>query len=139
MRLVGMVWSVASVFAIPVMIRNSDPNPLGPLRKSAAPFKKTWGEALIGYIGTAFGSRQLLVGSLPNLLPLGGLAIWMLRPVLPILIGVAWLLGLMAISYLINLANEVFRCALCGYASEGVVLEPFTPAPVDSAWRIKKG
>lgn len=138
MRLVGVVWSVASVFAIPVMIREPDANPLHLLRNSAATLKKTWGEALIGYVGVTFGSWLLLLGSLLFVLPLCGLAVWMQRPVLLIPIGAAWLFGMVVISYLINVANDIFRCALYVYASEGVVPEPYTAELMDAAWKVRK-
>ena len=43
--------SVAAVFAIPVIIRREDSNPLAVLRDSAGILKRTWGESLVGFVG----------------------------------------------------------------------------------------
>ncbi len=138
MRLVGLAWSVASVFAIPVMIRTPEDNPLALLRNSAATLKKTWGEALIGFVGIAFGSWLLLMGFLLFMLIMAAAVIWLHKPMLLLPLGGAWLLAVLIFSYLVNVANDIFRCALYVYASEGVVPEPYTAELMDAAWKVKR-
>src|SRR6266550_5736106 len=46
-RLIGIAWSVAAVFAIPVIVRQETANPVAVLRNSAQMLRRTWGEALI--------------------------------------------------------------------------------------------
>src|SRR5258708_2381449 len=63
-RLIGIAWSVAAVFVIPVIVREEqNANPVAVLKKSAGILKKTWGEALIGYAGLAFANTLILAGS----------------------------------------------------------------------------
>jgi uncharacterized membrane protein YeaQ/YmgE (transglycosylase-associated protein family) len=64
MSLVGAVWSVSSVFAIPVIVREGEINPMEVLRRSAATLKKTWGESLLGYVGLSFASTIAVLCSL---------------------------------------------------------------------------
>lgn len=138
MRLVGLAWSVASVFAIPVMIREPNANPLALLRNSTSTLKKTWGEALIGFVGIALGSWLLLAGIF-LFVALAALTIVLLHlPALLLPLGIGWFLVVVTFGYLINVANDVFRCALYVYASEGVVPEPFTADLMDSAWKVKR-
>ncbi len=135
---VGVAWSVASVFVIPVMIREGNANPLTLLKNSATTLKKTWGEALIGYVGVGLASGLLLLGSFILLLGVGVLAFWAHRPMLLVPLGLAWLLGAMAFSYAVSVANDIYRCALYVYASEGVVPEPYTAELMDAAWKVKR-
>lgn len=138
MRFVGMAWSVASVFVIPVMIREGNANPLTLLKNSAATLKKTWGEALIGYVGVGLASGLLLLGSFLLLLGVGVLAFWAHRPLLLVPLGLVWLLGVMAFSYAVSVANDIYRCALYVYASEGVVPEAYSVDLMDAAWKVKR-
>ena len=63
--LIGLAWSVASVFVVPVIVvETKTTNPLRFLKTSAPLLKKTWGESLLGYLGVQFGGVLIFVGSL---------------------------------------------------------------------------
>ena len=50
--LIGLAWSVAAIFAIPILARETVfSNPFTILTKSAETIKRTWGEMLTGYAG----------------------------------------------------------------------------------------
>jgi len=138
MKLIGIAWSVAAVFVIPVIIReDKSVNPLGFLKRSAVMLKKTWGESLIGYLGIRFGGVICVLGSLVLFaIPLGiGLALenpWVIIPAVAL-----EFLCLMVITYLLNIASQVYRCALFIYASEGVVPGPYDQDMMDLAWKVK--
>ncbi|MBK8474768.1 MAG: hypothetical protein IPL39_00250 [Opitutaceae bacterium] len=138
MRFVGMVWSVASVFVIPVMIRDGGTNPLMLLRSSAGTLRKTWGESLISYVGLTIGSWLVLLGSVVFLA--GAVALtMMLNSAAPIVLAVlVWLVAMLSLAFLVAVAGHVYRCALYVYASEGVVPAPYSPAMMDAAWKINK-
>src|ERR1041385_3478831 len=56
-RILGLAWSVAAVFAIPIIVNEEgNANPLSVLQKSAGVLKRTWGEALIGYAGLSIAN-----------------------------------------------------------------------------------
>jgi hypothetical protein len=138
-RFIGLAWSIACVFVIPVLVREQAMvNPFAVLRKSAEALRRTWGEALIGYVGLQFGSGLVLFGSL---LFLGGAVAvavavnnyWILLPV-----GLLWLLAICAFAYLGSVASQVYRGALYLYAAEGVVPAPYDKPMLDMAWKIKK-
>jgi hypothetical protein len=138
MKFVGVVWSVASVFAIPVIIRDGSTNPIEMLRNSAATFRKTWGESLIGYAGITVGSWIVILGSLFFL----GLAVMVSTMLhIPILIlpaALVWLAAMCAYGYIIGVASHIYRCALYVYASEGVVPAPYNADMMNMAWKVKK-
>src|SRR5579859_4599637 len=138
-RMIGVAWSVASVFVIPIIVRDQQSvNPVNMLRKSAETLKRTWGEALIGYVGIAFGNLIVVFGSL---ILLGGAVYASIQTnsygLLAVAVGV-WLLGLIAWSYLINVAGLVYKGALYLYAAEGVIPAPYSREMLDAAWKFKK-
>jgi hypothetical protein len=137
--LIGVAWSVASVFAIPVIIREQPTaNPLSILTKSAGTIKRTWGEMLTGFVGLGSANLLAVLGSLVFL----GLALaasvalhnfWIMLPA-----GVLWLVAILAYSYFANVASQVYLCATYIYASEGVVPEGYDRELMDCAWKVKK-
>jgi hypothetical protein len=139
MGLIGMTWSVAAVFAIPVIIQEQPMrNPLKILQQSALTLKRTWGEGLIGYVGFSAGNALLFGCWLVPLL-LAGLVAFILKSVwLIIILGAIWVLGLFLLGYISGVASQVYRCALYMYAAEGVVPEPYSQDLLDMAWKVKK-
>jgi hypothetical protein len=138
MGFVGMAWSVASVFVIPVMIREESANPVTLLKNSAATLKKTWGEGLIGYIGMNLGEGVFMLVSIMALVAIGIISMMLHTVLLAILALAAWVFALFVFSYFVATASSVYRCALYVYASEGVVPTPYTADLMDGAWKVKK-
>ena len=138
LRFVGVAWSVASVFVIPVLIVESGINPINVLRKSALTLKKTWGESLAGYLGLQFGGALVLLFSF---LFLGGAIFasvalnnfWIIA-----VAALLWLFALIAFGYLTSVASQVYRCALFVYASEGTIPQPYNAELLQMAWKMKK-
>lgn len=137
--LIGLAWSVASVFAIPVIIRDPETaNPVTILKKSAEILRNAWGEGLVGFIGlgginllVTFASFILLAGAatisakLNNFWPLG-------------LTIAGWVVFMFVWSYLMNVAKLVYKAALFMYAAEGVVTEPYDQDLLNSAWKFRR-
>jgi hypothetical protein len=139
MRLVGTVWSVASVFVIPVIVREGEANPFALLRTSAVTLKKTWGESLIGYVGITLVTWVAVLASVIFLIGTGLLLVWLPRLLLFVfVIWGMWLVAMIAFAYLVSVAGHIYRGALYVYASEGVVPEPYTAELMDAAWKVKK-
>jgi len=134
-----MAWSIAAVFAIPVIIQEQPMrNPIKILQQSAITLKRTWGEGLIGYIGFSAASVMIFVCSLLPLLLVGALALLFKSVWFIVIAGVIWVLGLLFMAYVSGVAGHVYRCALYMYASEGVVPEPYNHELLDMAWKVKK-
>ena len=52
LKLIGVVWAVASVFAVPAIVCDPElSNPFTALKRSASIIRRTWGETLIGFAG----------------------------------------------------------------------------------------
>ena len=138
MAAIGTVWSVAAVFAIPVIIRQENSNPLAVLRDSAAMLKKTWGESLVGFVGIQMAGAALALGAIATAVSAVILAIIVGQWWFGLILGAMWLLTVWAAGFLISLATHVYRCALYVYASEGVVPEPYTTDMMNAGWKVKK-
>lgn len=136
--LIGVAWSIASVFAIPVIIREEPTaNPVKILTKSAGTIKRTWGEMLTGFVGLHGCNGLVVLSTIVVVAAAAFLATalsnyWMLVP-----IGAAWVLAVLAYSYFASVASQVYLCAVYIYASEGVVPEPYDQEMMDRAWKVK--
>jgi len=138
-RIIGIAWSVASVFAIPVMVRKEkNANPLSVLRDSAEMLKRTWGEALIGYAGLTFANTIIVLCTMVFLVGAMILSValsnfWIIGCIVPL-----WLLFIFAWSYVTAVAGHVYRGALYLYAAEGVIAAPYDQQMLDMAWKHRK-
>src|SRR5258708_28727545 len=49
-RLLGVAWSIAAIFVIPIIVREQQSaNPINALKRSGQIIMRTWGEGLFGY------------------------------------------------------------------------------------------
>jgi len=126
------------VFAIPVIIRRTDTNPLAVLRDSVATLKRTWGESLAGFVGIRLGGVAFVLLSIGLLVPAVVLA-FVFHQFWLIAVAVAlWVLAIFTASFFVGMATHVYRCALYVYASEGVVPVPYTVELMNAGWKVKK-
>ena len=138
MALVGLAWSIAAVFAIPVIVREPETtNPIRVLKQSAATLKHAWGEGLAGYVGFSTAVFGLVLVSLVPLAAAGLLAYALSNGWIFAISAALWLIGLVGLGYLSGVARNVFRCVLYQYAVEGVVPEPYNSDLLDQAWKFK--
>jgi hypothetical protein len=138
-RTVGLAWSVASVFVIPVLVlEERSTNPLEVVRRSAGVIRKTWGEALAGYAGLQLGG--FLVGfSLFVALIASCVAGYMTQSFMPVAFGiVGGLAAAMAFAYTLGVAGQVYLCVLYRYATTGTVPAGYTAEMLGMAWTPNK-
>jgi len=137
--LIGVAWSVASVFVVPIIVVQSEgANPVRLLKASAATLKKTWGESLLGYLGLQFGTLLAILGTFA-LWAAAILCVVMQAWLAAVLLFSFWLVSFVAFVYLMNVASQVYRGALYLYAAEGVIPAPFDREHMTMAWKLKSG
>lgn len=137
LRVVGVVWSVASVFVIPVIVRDPALNPVELLRRSAGTLRKTWGEALVGYVGIQAALTLFVLGSMAVAFLAATPALMAGKLTIAITVIALWIVSMMALGYASSVADQIYRAALYVYASEGVAPGPYSAEMMDMAWRIK--
>jgi len=137
--MIGLAWSVASIFAIPILVRETSiTNPFEVVSRSAKTIKATWGEMLAGYLGMQGTNLLFLWGSILLWVVAGAAAIVLKNAWILLAAGVPWLVTLIAYSYLSNIASRVYLCALYVYASEGKVPGPYDASMMTMAFKAKK-
>ena len=141
MGLVGIGWSVVTVFAIPVLIREENQsNPVNYLKYSAKLIKKTWGEGVIGFLAITIFTRLLILAFFFTPIVLGSIiaASGFKVGLLVIVVGVLIALFLsFVVIYLQSLMTNIFRCTLYVYASEGVVPTAFSEDMLIDSFKLK--
>jgi hypothetical protein len=137
--LIGLAWSVASVFAIPILARDETlSNPFAVLSKSARTIKATWGEMLTGYVGLRGANILVLWASILFWVAVGAGAYFLSNAWVLLIAFVPWIRAVIAYGYLASIANRVYLCALYLYASEGVVPGQFEASMMNMGWKEKK-
>lgn len=145
MKLIGVVWSVASLFVIPVIIteESTNLNPFSYLKKSALTITRTWGESIAGYLGFgAINGLIMICGILVMIAADAGvLALFSGQQtgvILAVTISSVCLLSMIGFLYTVSVAEKIFKGALYLYASEGTVPNQYSQELLDSAWKRKK-
>ena len=132
--LIGFTWSVASVFAIPVIIRETQQtNPMQYLKTSASIIKRTWGEGLAGMIGISGAIILMMIG-----FTLFFAMLIYSMPMAAIFFAICLFVAILILGLLSSMVKDIFLCGLYVYATEGVVPGEYDAALMEDAWRVKK-
>jgi len=131
--LVGVAWSVATFFVIPVLALEG----LGPgdaFRRSAGLVRERWGEGLVG--SAAIGLAVLLVTALP-LVVLFNLAFAVIdvNPAVGAGFGVLAIIALIGACAMGSALGVIFRVELYRYSTEGQVTGGFAQEDMAAAFR----
>ena len=131
---IGFSWSIASVFAIPVIIREEQQsNPMNYLKTSAAMITKTWGEGLIGVISLSLGFLLIFIVTVPL-----AVILMIALPFNAIVVMIVMFSLIFTLGYLSAVVRDIFLCGLYVYASEGVAPGAYEPESMAGAWKVKK-
>jgi hypothetical protein len=138
-KMIGVAWSVAAVFVIPVLVMEEHPdNPIGVVRQSAGVIRKTWGEALAGYAGLQIGGLVIGFGTLAVVALSIALGFFLKSVGLTFAVLGLWFVFICAFSYAMSVASQIYLCVLYKYATSGTVPQGYTPEMLTMAWRPKK-
>lgn len=146
LRGIGIVWAVATLFVVPVIVKEKNGmNPLNYLRRSAAVLSAKWGESIIGFAGIAILSA--IVISVVAVIVLACIALmfwgtiagspetdWAVR-FLPVSVAILCVILGVVVT---QLPMMVYVGSLYIYATEGVIPEGFSREDMDSAWKVRK-
>ena len=134
--LLGMAWSILTIFVVPVLVYE-EVGQVDAIKRSVDVIKKTWGESLIRAIG--LGLIQLLV----FVAIIAGCAalcygLYAVFDGMGIVIGVVIGIGLLLLAGLIfAVANTVYNTVLYVYADSHKVASGFSEVLVKGAFRQK--
>jgi hypothetical protein len=141
---IGTAWSVACVFIIPTLVRDTETtSPFRLLRNSVGTLKRSWGELVIGFVGLELAGAILMLALVLAMFGVGTGAFYVgvhfhLHTLWLVFVAVGGLFAVvMSLSWISSVVNPVYRCALYIYATEGVVPGTFDKELLDSAWKVK--
>lgn len=127
--LVGVVWSLATYFMVPVLVMEGEPIGVS-FKRSTQLFKKTWGETMIG--GAGIGLASLLV-TLPLAAICVALAVYV-SPWIAIAIGLP---GIALSMVFFSALQGVYVAALYRYATTGEAADGFEQDALAGAFQRK--
>jgi hypothetical protein len=127
--LVGIVWSVATFFVVPV-IAYEDLGPIAAFKRSASLMKEKWGEGLGA--GFSFGLIQLVGFLIIGII--GGLIAVSINPIAGIAVSV---LGLLLLATVVSAARTVFISQIYNNVT-GDPVEVYDQAFIDNLFVPKK-
>lgn len=140
--LVGLAWSLATLFVVPVLVHERV-GPIAALKRSAETFRRTWGEAVITNVGMSLAFNLLALPALLVVLAAvaGAIALAGTNGALAVAvllggIGLALVYGV-ALAIVHSTLQGIFLTACYEYATTGTVPSAFSQHHVAQAWRAK--
>jgi len=133
--LMGTAWSLASYLAVPVLV-SRDVAPLEAVQESAALFRRTWGEQVVGNASVSLIFFPIFLG----IIFFGILSIGVMANVsvaLAIMAGVSMVGALVFAGLISSAISTIYSAVLYRYAMTGEVPGAFDSHIVQNAYRPK--
>jgi hypothetical protein len=132
MRIIGIVWTLACYFVVPVLAFE-DLTPIEAVKRSSKLFRDTWGEKVVGGFSLSLVSMVLM---------LPGIGLWLaamfLGGIAGLLVGtVLMILYFLVLSVFMSAVGGIFNAALYRYACFKQVPPAFSQELIASAWAPK--
>jgi hypothetical protein len=137
--LVGMAWSLATFFVIPI-IAYEGVGGFEAIKRSVGVIKRRWGEAVVGQagIGLVMFLLAILVGGVFGII---GILLLTSGGTVGTVVGIAFIavavLGVLSIVVLAATLQSIYTAALYEYATKGQAPTIFSQNALDSAFRPK--
>lgn len=120
--LLGAAWSVATFFAVPILVVDGV-GPTEALKRSVEAIRKTWGESLVSHAGFGVLSGLATLVVMPVFYFVGQLA--PTSPEVAIGLAVMAIIWVLLANLVISTLSTIMRAALYIYAVEGEVPDQF--------------
>ncbi|HSG47937.1 MAG TPA: DUF6159 family protein, partial [Longimicrobiales bacterium] len=133
--LVGMAWNLATFLAVPVLV-TQNVGPVDAVKESAALFKRTWGEQVVGNVGMGWAFALMTISwSLAVGVPFFFLL--QVSPPAALAVGAVGIVGYVALALVSASLRGIYTAALYRYATEGEA-GAFDDRVLGAAFRPKK-
>ncbi len=137
--IIDVAWSVATIFAIPVIAASAEPiGPIEAVRKSAAIFKKAWSKDFTGGLSLALIFLPALLSAFLAAFFAGVLAVSLHSVALIVAIIVFFVIVWVTVNTLFSALNGIFHAALYHYATTGQPPAEFDKELLHAAFKPKK-
>ncbi len=133
--LIGLTWSLVTYLTVPVLVTR-DVSAFDAVKESAAVFKKTWGEQVVGNAGIGLATFIIFLGMALMAVPLIILAS-SVSPALTIVVVVSMIGGFLCLTLVSSALNGIYCTALYRYATTGDPGAQFNARMMQDAFRAK--
>lgn len=131
-RLVGAVWNIATMFAIPLIASRTEPiSGIAAVRESARTLKQIWGESLTIQLGIGLAATIVVIATLISSVVISFIMVTALS-VNPIWMALATIVLLVIISIIFSIFGVIIQTALFYYAKTGQAPIYFSPQLLDN-------
>jgi len=113
----GMAWTLTTYLTVPVLV-TKDVGPIDAIKESAAIFRRTWGENVVGTAGLSWAMFFCYIGWTASMFTLGYVAN-MIAPVAIVGVVGIGLAGYVFIGLMGSALNGIYTAALYRYAMTG--------------------
>lgn len=113
----GMAWTLATYMAVPVLV-TKDVGPVDAIKESAAIFKRTWGENMVGNFGLTWAMFFAFAAWTIVLFPLGWAAA-MIAPMAVLGVVGVGIVGYVFLALMGSALSGIYTAALYRYAMTG--------------------
>ncbi len=134
--ILGMLWSIMTIFVVPAMVYY-DLTPFKAIKKSNETLRKTWGESIIRYYGLGLIKfLVILVGVI-----ITGVLLFLFKELdftfILIILGI-FLVYLIIVSLVFQVAEKVFNTALFVYADKGRAPSGISASTLKQAMKVRQ-
>lgn len=134
-RLGHVAWTAMTYLVLPVIAREG--GGVRAIQRSAALFRKTWGEALLARVTLGWvWVPAVVIGAIPIAISVG---LGVREPAVLVVAIVVPLLGLGVLGLVLYTLERIYRAALYTYATEGVIPEAFAGQALNEIWEARGG
>lgn len=134
----GIAWTVATIFAIPVIVTSDEKlTPQETIKRSAGLIRRTWGEGVIAQFGIAAITSLIAFFYMLFFGALGALAFYA-TPVASVPVIAIGVIGLIAFMIVASILSAIAQAALFFYAKTGTEPAAFNKELLQSAMTPRK-
>lgn len=125
--LLGSAWNIVTMFIAPTLLLDNV-SVWQSVKNSGTVFKKTWGETLIINISFGLVTFVIVFGTFVLFGALAATSLFLgLGVISLIVLGILFVVTLVALSIISTSLSEIFKVALYSYARFGIIAEGFSP------------
>ncbi len=131
--LIGLAWTLATYLTVPVLV-SREMGAIDAVKESAALFRKTWGEQMVGNVGFGLLTTLALLGMIALAVPVF-ILVAPASAALAAVMALCFLVALVTLIVLSSALQGIYSAALYRYATTGEPGGPFEPAMMRQAFR----
>ena len=135
----SIAWTVATIFAIPVIVTSKEKvGPIKAIKESASLIRKTWGEGVISQLGIGLVAMLSVIAFTLAVTAIGTLTFTLQLSVVTNALIVLGVLGILGISFVFSMLSSIAQAALFYYAQTGKEPEQFDKELLQTVMTPKK-